>query len=75
MTAHLDFHLSKACLLWLTETEPQRERLPGKDGCSTLHSCEKKLPAEAGGHFCRFGGELVEMWFEALIGKEKWLFF
>lgn len=42
VTAHLDFHLSKPCLLWLTRRSRRGIDFSGKDGCGTLHSCEKK---------------------------------
>lgn len=44
------------------KTEPPRNWLPGKDGCSTLHICEKSLAAVARGNSQRFGGELVLHW-------------
>lgn len=72
VTAHLDFHLSKACLLWLTRAELQRNRLPRqKDGCGTLYSCEKSLAAVARGDSRRFGGELVLHWGGNLV-RSTW---
>lgn len=52
--------------------EPRRNRLPGKDGCGTLHSCEKSLAAVARGHSQRFGGELVLHWGGNLVWGTWW---
>lgn len=54
------------------KTELQRNRLPRKDGCGMLHSCEKSLPAVARGDSWRFGRELVLHWGDNLTWKACW---
>lgn len=61
VTAHLGFHLSKLFAL-ADKLRPQRNWLPGKDGCGMLSSWRKTLTAVARGESPRLRKELVLEW-------------
>lgn len=71
VTAHLDFHLSKACLLWLTRAEPQRNRLPRQKMDAARSAAVRKAwqlwpgatPEDLEGNWCYTE---VAIWYEAL---------
>ena len=60
VTAHLDFHSSKACLLWLTRLSRNRIDFQGKMDVAPSTSAGESLAAVARGYSQRFG--VVQRW-------------